>query len=75
METGRRAWLDYGVQLDSECSRNECWGAASWVSAAPGSRYVWVAGMVSVPALVPADQSLFLILESVQVLGHPAGLG
>lgn len=26
-------------------------------------------------APVPEDQSLFLILESVQVPGHPAGLG
>lgn len=34
---GRRAWLGYGVQWDSGCSRSECWGAASWASAAPGS--------------------------------------
>ena len=34
---GRRAWPGYGVQWDSECSRSECWGAASWESAAPGS--------------------------------------
>lgn len=34
---GRRAWLGYGVQWDSGCSRSECWGAASLASAAPGS--------------------------------------
>lgn len=31
--------------------------------------------MVLVLAPVLEDQSLFLILESVRVLGHPAGLG
>lgn len=31
--------------------------------------------MVLVLAPVPEDQSLFLILESVRVLGHLAGLG
>lgn len=34
---GRRAWQGYEVQWDSGCSRSECWEAASWASAAPGS--------------------------------------